>query len=110
MDVRNILPGETHSQSINRAIHESEFFLAILSKNSIDKGGNAQREVKKALEVWESKAENDIYLIPIRLEPCELPENLSSFYPANLFEPDGLQNLLKSLHMGVKHKFAIEDS
>ncbi len=74
VDIKDIHPGENWKKVLIKAIRESPFFLACLSKNSVDKRGMVQAEIKEALDVWREKLETDIYLIPVRLE--ELSEIL----------------------------------
>jgi len=104
MDEKNILPGEIWSSSIRRAIRRSDFFLACISKNSITRRGYLQKEIKEGLEMWKEKLENDIYLIPTRLEDCELPQNLASFQCLDLFKEDGFTQLKGALIEGLKRR------
>src|SRR3977135_4065224 len=57
--------------AIKKAIRESDFFIALLSKRSTAKGGYVQAEMKEALEIWDQFPEDKAFLIPIRLEACE---------------------------------------
>ncbi|HEX2990084.1 MAG TPA: toll/interleukin-1 receptor domain-containing protein, partial [Anaerolineales bacterium] len=65
MDTRDILPGEVWMESIRSAIEHSDFFLACLSPNSVNKRGVLQREFKAALDTWQGMLESDIYFIPV---------------------------------------------
>jgi hypothetical protein len=65
MDKKDILPGERWKSSIRKAVRDSDFFLACLSANSINKRGWIQKEIKDALDIWQEKLEDDIYLIPV---------------------------------------------
>ena len=104
MDKKNILPGERWEDSIWRAIRHSDFFLACLSSKSTNKRGFLQREIKRALTYWDEKLDSDIYLIPIRLEECDVPENLRELEWLDLFEPTGWPLLLQALNEGVKRQ------
>jgi len=42
--------------------------------------------------------EDDIFLIVIKLEACQLPDRLSDYQWCDLYEPDGFEQLLKSLN------------
>src|SRR5688572_22202418 len=68
MDTHELLPGELWESAIKRAIKDSDFVLVCLSKQSVTRDGFAQRELNDALEIWKEKAENSVYLIPVRLE------------------------------------------
>ena len=64
--------------------------LVCLSRTAITKEGFVQREIRLALEVAEEKPEGTIYIIPARLENCEVPERLAEWQWVNLFEDQGL--------------------
>ncbi len=101
MDQYGILPGEDWKYAIKQAIRSSDFFLACLSRNSTSKRGYLQREIRNALDVLEERLEGDIYLIPIRLEDCELPEPLTRFHSVDLFKENGWAQLLKAIRVGM---------
>jgi hypothetical protein len=103
MDKLNILPGEDWELSIDKAIQYSDFFLACVSKTSIQKRGYVQLELKQALKSWQKKFADDIYLIPVRLDDCELPEILRKFQWVDFFDKRRWwTNLLRSLEEGMK--------
>ena len=104
MDKKDILPGEIWQSCIQKAIEHSDFFLACLSPNSINRRGFLQREIKDALDIWQEMLEDDIYLIPVRLEDCEAPESLRKFQWVNLFEEDGWTRLVKSIEKGMERR------
>jgi len=104
MDVRDILPGENFRLAIESAIHRADFFIAVLSSNSVDRRGFIQRELKQALDIWKENLESDIYLIPLRLEECESPPGLRDFQRVDLFDNDGWTRLLEALKEGTRRK------
>jgi hypothetical protein len=104
MDTKDILPGEKWKSSIQKAIQRSDFFLACLSANSVNKRGWIQREIRGALDMWQEKLEDDIYLIPVRLEDCEAPERLRDFQWVNLFEEDGWTRLVEAIQVGIERR------
>jgi len=104
MDKRDILPGEVWKSSIQAAIRRSDFFLACLSANSITKRGYLQKEIRDALNIWQEMLENDIYLIPVRMEDCEVPEGLRQFQWVDLFQVDGWTQLVKAIQVGMERR------
>lgn len=104
MDKKDILPGERWQSSIEKAIRSSDFFLACLSANSVNKRGFLQKEIKDALDIWREKLVSDIYLIPARLEDCEVPESLRGFQWVNLFEEDGWTRSMKAIQVGMERR------
>jgi len=64
MDKEDIHPGEKWERKIKKAISDSDFFMVCLTKNSYEKRGHLQREIKQALGDWQERLEDDIYLFP----------------------------------------------
>jgi hypothetical protein len=48
--------------------------------------------------------DSDIYLIPARLEDCEVPERLGDFQWVDLFEEDGWTQVVKAIQEGMKRR------
>jgi hypothetical protein len=101
---KDILPGEQWKSRIPQAIRHSDFFLVCLSANSVDKRGWIQKEIKEALDTWQEMLDSDIYLIPVRLEDCRVPERLSDFQWVNLFEKDGWTRLVEAIRVGIERR------
>ena len=104
MDQEDIYPGEQWQGSIERAIEQADFFLACLSTHAVSRRGFLQREIKTALDRWQEKLHSDIYLIPARLEPCEVPEELRNFQWVDLYHERGWPRLLRALQVGLERR------
>jgi len=105
MDKKNIVGGQDWDLEITRMIEEeSDFFLACLSKNSVSKEGYVQKELKKGFEILDKQPEGKIYLIPVRLDECKVPQRLKKLHWVNLFEFQGMENLLRAIGEGCKKK------
>jgi hypothetical protein len=102
LDEEQILPGQDWNQEIRRAVRNSDVVLVCLSAKSVIKVGFVQSEIKFALEMAEAQPEGFIFLIPVRLEECAVPERLRSRQWVNLFEADGYQKLLRALQYRLK--------
>jgi formylglycine-generating enzyme required for sulfatase activity len=107
LDEEDLLPGQTWWAEIKKMISDTNNLIVVcLSQNSIGKRGVVQQEIKRALDVWEQMPEGAIYLIPARLEPCDVPDSLSSLHWVDLFEPDGFEYLARSLDFEISHRKA----
>jgi hypothetical protein len=110
LDQKSILPGRNWPVAIKRAVKSSQFFIACLSNNSVNRRGYVQRELKQALDIWRGKLTNDIYLIPVRLDKCEVPEELAEqFQSVDLFVNDnwsdeGWELFLAALKQGLEEQ------
>jgi hypothetical protein len=75
LDKECLPPGMKWRPAIRREIRNSRFFIRLISKTSIEKKGHGQTELKQALEILDEFPDNKIFIIPIRLEECEIPED-----------------------------------
>lgn len=97
MDKKELSPGMKWENFIWAAIRQSDLIIIFLSSNSVSKRGFFQKEIKKALQIWEEKLEDDIFLIPARLDDCDVPDRLSKFQYTNLYESNGWDKLVESI-------------
>jgi hypothetical protein len=77
MDVKNLLPGQNWEAEIQKAFSNANVVVLLLSKRSIGKRGFVQREANDAIERLRYKQPTDIYVIPLLLEPCDVPSHIS---------------------------------
>ncbi|MGQ0592745.1 MAG: TIR domain-containing protein [Gammaproteobacteria bacterium] len=104
VDRESILPGQDLKFSITRAISESDFILICLSKHTVSRRGYLQQELKAGLDIWEMMQPGELFLIPVLLEPCEVPESLRRFQWVQLYEPGGWERLLMALRGGAERR------
>ncbi len=79
IDKFDLLPGQEWDSTVNAALRKSDFIIPLLSKNSTQKRGYIQREFKQALDFCLDKLESDIFIIPIKLGECEIPDKLAKY-------------------------------
>ncbi len=102
MDKKHITGGERWEVAIRKAIRTADFFVICLSDNSVNRRGFMQREIRLALDIWDEKLENDIYLIPARLEQCAVThDRLRELQWVDLFESDGFLRLCLAIRTGT---------
>ena len=97
----HLLPGVSWKPAIRKAIRESDYFLALLSSSSVKRRGYVQKERKDALAILDEFPEDQPYLIPIRLDECELrSEKLCEIQYVDLFRGwnRGLQKILSTIN------------
>jgi hypothetical protein len=97
LDEKNLLPGQNWSAEITQAVRASDVVIVCLSPASLTKEGYVQKEIMHALDVADEKPPGTIFLIPARLEPCEVPERFSGWQWVDLFDPRGYERLVASL-------------
>jgi len=99
LDEEDLLPGQKWKVEIPKAVKTSDVVIVCLSHKAINKSGYVQKEIKFALDKADEQPEDTIYLIPLKLEECDVPERLQSWQWVNLFEEKGYERLMQSLHL-----------
>ena len=102
LDEEKLLPGQDWDLEIIKAVKTSDVIVICLSKKSITKAGYVQREIKLALDVAEKQPEGAIFLIPAKIEECDVPERLSRWQWVNLVDDTGYKKLKESLLLRAK--------
>ncbi len=102
LDSEKLLPGQDWNYEINKALDNSDVILLCLSKKSVDKEGYVQREIRIALDRALEMPDGRIFLIPGRLENCELPYRLKSYQWVDLFTESGMNKLIQALNLRSK--------
>ncbi len=97
LDEEDLLPGADWRAEIQKAVKRAEVVLVCLSPRSINKAGYVQKEISLTLDAADEKPEGTIFLIPVRLQECDVPERLTRWHWVDLFEPNGYQKLVRSL-------------
>lgn len=110
LDKKHILPGQNWKVTIKKAIKESRYFIALMSSVFTSKKGYNQTEVKLALDTLDEYPEEDIYIIPVRLDDCRITyDKLKDRHYVDMF-PDwdnGLEQILRSVGI-ISHPDSVE--
>lgn len=101
LDREKILPGQGWEDEIRKAIHNSNIVLVCLSKKFNKQGGYRHEELRIALEKANSIPEGEVFIIPARLEKCDMPEPLRRWQRVDLFEADGYRKLMSALRKHI---------
>lgn len=107
LDVDKLLPGQDWELEIRKAVKSSDIIIVCLSESSINKRGFVQKEIMYALDVAAEQPEGAIFLIPLRLEECVVPDRLGRKQWVDYFGSNGYERLLEALgaraqELGVK--------
>ncbi len=73
MDEQKLLPGQNWPRAIQRSIELSDFFVICYSSRSVGKRGFFQSELRYGLDVAACVPLDEVFLIPVRLNDCEVP-------------------------------------
>ncbi|RPI91845.1 MAG: toll/interleukin-1 receptor domain-containing protein [Chloroflexi bacterium] len=101
LDREKILPGQDWQSEIRKAIHSSDLVVVCLSRQFNKQGGYRHEELKIALERANSLPADRIFIIPARLERCDMPEPLHRWQRVDLFETHGYEKLMSALKQSI---------
>lgn len=73
MDRHALMPGQNWPRAIEGAIRTTDYFVACLSRQSVGKRGTFQSELRFAMESARRVPLDELFLLPARLEECQVP-------------------------------------
>jgi len=79
-DEEDILPGQVWQNSVILGVRKSHAVIIFLSREAVASEGFFHREIKLALDTAAEKPEEMIFIIPIRLDECIVPEMLRKYH------------------------------
>jgi hypothetical protein len=84
-DEEDILPGERWQDTVINAVRGSNAVIVLLSNQALKNEGFFHKELNLALDTANEKPAGTIFIIPIRLEECEVPERLLPYQYVDYF-------------------------
>jgi formylglycine-generating enzyme required for sulfatase activity len=113
LDKMKILPGQNWRIVIEEAVEASDIVIICLSNHSVNKEGFVQREIRYAYDLALEKPDGVIFLIPLRLEECNVPRGMRSFQWVDYFgaeKEEQYSNLLEAMKLRHKQKLSQEET
>jgi len=100
VDVLDLEPGVAWKPAIKKALREARYVVVLLSRVSCSHRGFFQREMREALELSLEMPAAQRYLIPARVEACDVPDSISEFQWVDLFPGarTGFARIAAALH------------
>ncbi|HYW43052.1 MAG TPA: SUMF1/EgtB/PvdO family nonheme iron enzyme [Bryobacteraceae bacterium] len=105
LDEEELLPGQDWDERIHTAVRACDAVLVCLSRAAVTKAGYLQKEIGQALDAAEEQPEGATFLIPVKLEPCDIPRRLARWQSADLSQEGGFERLVETLR---KRRLEIE--
>lgn len=84
-DEEDILPGEKWQAAVVKAVRGSNAVIVMLSQKALETQGFFHKELTLALDTADEKPAGTIFIIPIRLEECHVPERLLPYQYVDYF-------------------------
>jgi len=105
LDKRDLMPGQNWPRSIQGAISVSDFFIACFSRRTMSKRGTFHAELRYAIDCASEIPIDEIFLIPTRLEPCDIPPRIAEqIHYVDLFPnwERGVKRIVASVHKQMR--------
>ena len=104
LDSKDLQPGQNWEHEIRKAILKSDVAIVCLSREFNKQKGYRHEELKIALEKEKLLEDGDVFIIPVRLEKCEMPASLRHLHRVDLFQSGGYKKLIRALWKLVESK------
>jgi serine/threonine protein kinase len=102
LDEEDLLPGQDWFSEITRLVRASDVVVVCVSSRAVQKRGFIQKEIRMALDVADEMPEGSVYLIPVKLDACDMPSRLTRWHWVELFAEDGYKRLQRALAWRAK--------
>jgi hypothetical protein len=97
LDNEELEAGQDWEYEIRKAIRNSDVVIICLSQQFSRQRGYRQKELRIALDEATLMPEGQIFIIPVRLEECDMPESLRRWQRVDLFKAGGYGKLLRAI-------------
>lgn len=102
LDEEKLLAGQKWDSAIQKAVKDTDVVIVFLSSNSVTKEGYVQKELHSALNSAEEKPDGTIFIIPLRLDNCDVPFRLNTWQYVDYFPHQHHASAYKSLLRSLK--------
>jgi len=98
LDAERLQPGQDWQYEIRNALLKCDVVIVCLTRN-FDKQQHGYRheELKLALEKANFLPSDEVFIIPARLEQCDMPQSLRHLHRVDLFKTGGYKKLVGAL-------------
>jgi len=110
LDEEDLIAGQDWEYEIRRAVRRSDVVVVCLSSNSVAKSGFVQKEIRYALDIADEQPEGAIYIIPLRLDPCSVPDGLKKWHWIDYFQDGGYPKLLRAMRASAEKALSATQS
>ncbi len=102
LDEEKLLPGQDWDLEIEKAVEASDAVIVCVSSTSVVKEGYIQKELRQVLDIALQKLYGTIFVIPVRLDECELPRQLRDRQALDYFPESKRATAYDSLKASLK--------
>ncbi|WP_026310847.1 toll/interleukin-1 receptor domain-containing protein [Parafrankia elaeagni] len=89
--------GSRRDLVVRRAVLDCDFFVPCLSARVLGRPSQLHREIRIALDRADELPDHVVFIVPARLDECDLPADLQEYQWVDLFAAGGIDQLLRAL-------------
>jgi tetratricopeptide (TPR) repeat protein len=97
LDTNALRSGVDWQTAIEQGMKHADAVLVCLSPAVNMRTGYVSKEIKLALELAQARAKGSVFVIPVKMAPCDLPKGLASLQFADWLAPGGYEKLADDL-------------
>jgi hypothetical protein len=106
LDTEDLLAGQEWATEIPKVIRTSACVIVFLSQMSVSKRGYVQREYRLILDTLNEIPQGHIFLIPVLLDDCAVPDMFGRFHWIKLADTNGFERLLATIRLAERDHVA----
>jgi hypothetical protein len=96
-DKKDLKGGQEWEFVIRQQISDASLVLVCLSTNAVDRKGFFHKEMRYAVGEALKLPKGKVYIMPVRLNNCSIPDDLRQWHAVDLFVPSASYKLLSSI-------------
>jgi len=104
IDDRDLIAGQEWDQAIQQAVRAADVVLVCLSTGSVNKSGYLQKEIRLVLDAADEQPDGTLFLIPVKLEACDVPDRIRRWHWVDLYRRGGYKRLLVALRQAEQQQ------
>ena len=97
LDEKQLGGGQDWEAEIRRAVRDSDVVVACISRTAVGKTGFLQKEIREVLDRADEHPEGAVFVIPVRLEDCDVPDRLRRWQWIDFTRRSGYRKLVEAL-------------
>ena len=98
----DLLPGQNSERVKAQQLRKARFIIVLFSHQAVQHRGPVQREYKMVLEVMDEVPEDQIAMIPVKIDNCDLPIGFQDFHAVDLGSPGGFEKITAVIRNGLQ--------
>lgn len=102
MDKKSIVGGNEWEHSIRDTLDKTDVVVVCLSQAFSKNNRYVQRELNYAIEIANKKYAGGSFIIPLKLEECNIPDLLLKSHGIDYFDEEGFESLVNALNSRAK--------